>query len=112
MRNRVDDTGKTQPEGRNCQDAWAICKNRKTGESNEATRQSDDRPWRYKKKTNRGTQGSSTNQNTKRSNEERQKMRPGDRSEEDAAGRDEAPELRDRRPPKKTEPKRRNGQIA
>ena len=59
-----------------------------------------------------GTKGGNKNQKTKRSNENRQKTQPGERSEEDAAGRDKAPELHDRRQPKKTEPKRHNGQIA
>ena len=54
MRNRVDDAGKTQPEGRNSQDAWAIYKNRMTGERDEAMRQNDDRPWKNKKETYRG----------------------------------------------------------
>ena len=54
LENRVDDTGKTQPERRNSQDAWAIYKNRKTGERNEATRQNDARPWKYKQETNWG----------------------------------------------------------
>ena len=100
VRKRVGDAGKTQPEGRNCQDAWAIYKNHKTGERNEATRQNDDRPWKYKEETNRGTQGSNKNQKTKRSNEYRQETRPGERSEEDAAGRDKEPELHVRRQPK------------
>ena len=54
MRNRVDDAGKTQPEGRNSQDAWAIYKNHMTGERDEAMRQNDDRPWKNKKETYRG----------------------------------------------------------
>ena len=112
MRNRVDDAGETQPEGRNRQDGWAIYKNRKTGGRNVATRRNDDRPCKYKKETNRGTQGSNKNQKTKRSNGNRLETRLGERSKEDAAGRDKAPKLHDRRLPKKTEPKRRDGQIA
>ena len=59
-----------------------------------------------------GTQGRNKNQKTKRSNENRRKTRPGARREEDAAGRDKAPEVHDGRPHKETEPRRRNGQIA
>ena len=49
-----------------------------------------------------GAHGGNKNQKTKRSNENRRKTRPGKRIEEDAAGRGKAPELHNRRPPKKT----------
>ena len=67
---------------------------------------------RTRKRNIGGTQGRNKNQKTKRSNENRRKTRPGARREEDAAGRDKAPELHDGRPHKETEPRRRNGQIA
>ena len=69
-----------------------------------ATRQRDRMapdPGGTRKRQIGGTQGSNENQKTKRSNENRRKMRPGERSEEDAVGRGRAPELHNRRPPEK-----------
>ena len=112
MGNRVDDTGATQPGGRNSQDAWAIYKNRKTGERSEATRQNDSRPWKYKKETNRGDKREQQKPENGRKKRKQAKnatwrtKRGRHRWQGQGAG------ITQQAPDQKTDMKRRNGRLA